>query len=115
VRAVLPTDAFHLDEPQVRLVEERGGLQGVARTLVAHVLACEAAQLLVNDRDQRLEGGLLAAAPREQESSGVLNGIGDARDALHSTPAPDNSSAVFDRIWAHLDHMTRLAPRLRLE
>ena len=45
VRAVLPADVFPVDQPQVGLVDERGGLQDVARPLAGHASRREAAQL----------------------------------------------------------------------
>ena len=66
MRPVLPLDVFDVDEPQVGLVDERRGLKRVAGPLVAHVPSRNPAQLVVDERDELIEGGLLSASPGQQ-------------------------------------------------
>ena len=61
VAAALPLDVALVDESFERLVNQRGGLEGVVGALPAQVAAREAPQLVVDERDQRVE---LAAADR---------------------------------------------------
>ena len=50
-------------QAQVRLVDERGGLQGVPGTLMPHVAARHPVQLLVDERRQAIEGRRISASP----------------------------------------------------
>src|SRR5262249_23757106 len=73
VRAILPGQAPGVDQPDERLVDERGGLQRMAAALAAHVRAGEAPQLTVDQRQQALERVLVAAAPRAKQLGRVLS------------------------------------------
>ena len=55
VRAVLPPSRFVLHETQIRLVDERRGLQRLAGTLAAQITRGKPPQLLVDDRQQRID------------------------------------------------------------
>jgi hypothetical protein len=57
-----------IDQAQVRLVDEGVCLQRVFYTLAPHVPARQAEQFVVHEIDQRLERGLIAVLPREQQS-----------------------------------------------
>ena len=74
VGAVLPAYVLPIDQPQVGLVDERRRLEDVSRALARHVSRREAMQLLVNQRRQRLERGLVAAAPRGEQLRDVRRG-----------------------------------------
>ena len=67
VRAVLPAHAVQVHQPQVRLVDEGRGLQRVACAFLAHVPLRQAVQLLPHERDQLVEGVLLACPPGLQQ------------------------------------------------
>ena len=71
VRAVLPVDAGAFDQAQVGLVDERGRLEAVPRSLSRHVSAGDPMQLLVDDRDQPVECRVIALSPCDQESRDV--------------------------------------------
>jgi hypothetical protein len=66
MRAVVPRDVFRVDQPQVRLVDERGRLEAVTRALVTHVPPRELMELSVDERNQLLEGTLVALPPSEK-------------------------------------------------
>ena len=66
VRAVLPIDAGGIDQPQVGLVDERGGLVAVAFVFTGEAAARDLAELLVHDRHQRFESGFVAVPPFDQ-------------------------------------------------
>ena len=67
VRAVLPADTPGVGQAKKRLVHERGGLQRVSAPLAAHVASSQAAQLRLDERQQLLERGIIAVAPRPQQ------------------------------------------------
>ena len=53
--AVLPIGAVLVHQPEVGLVDQGGGLEGVAGPFVAHATARHAAQLPVNQRHKPLQ------------------------------------------------------------
>ena len=57
VRAVLPPPRPILDQPQIGLVDEGGRLQRLTGALATQVRGREPPQLLVHDRQQRVEPG----------------------------------------------------------
>jgi hypothetical protein len=67
LRPVAPVHAVLLDEPQVGLVHERGGLERVARALGAQLRGREVAQLVVDRGQEAVEVRAVAAAPSDQE------------------------------------------------
>jgi hypothetical protein len=71
VRAVLPGDLPDLHEPQVRLVDEGGGLECVPGRLTPHPGVGERAELAVDERHQPLERDVVAVAPREEQSGEI--------------------------------------------
>ena len=74
VGAVLPLDVLPVDQAQVRLVDERGRLEDVPGTLAGHAAGRDAPQLLVDERRQRLERGLVPAAPGDEQLRDVGRG-----------------------------------------
>ncbi len=56
-----------LNEPQERLVHDRGGLERVIAPLSFHVITRETAQLVINQRRQALQRLGVALAPLGQE------------------------------------------------
>jgi len=75
VRAIPPFDSIDVDQPQVRLVHQRRRLQRMIRPLPAHVVPGETVELLIDQRDQSVEGGAVALAPRSEELGGFAVGI----------------------------------------
>jgi len=61
--AVLKVFFFLFDHPQVRLMDERGGLQSVTRVLLAHVTPGHLAQFLVDEGHQLVERFAIAVIP----------------------------------------------------
>jgi hypothetical protein len=70
--AVPVLDLVHVHQPEVRLVDQGGGLEGLARLLLGQLLRRQPAQLLVDQ--QQLVGGARVA---------LLDGRQDARDLTH--------------------------------
>jgi hypothetical protein len=67
LRAVLPLGASLVDEPEVRFVDERRGLQGVIVRFTPHCSGRLAVQLGINDRQQPFARTCVALTPRQQE------------------------------------------------
>src|SRR5438128_242973 len=59
VRAVLPRDV-RVDEPEIRLVDERCGLQTVTRALARHAAPCDLVKFPMDEWNQPIEGSLIA-------------------------------------------------------
>jgi len=76
VAAALPVHVLVAREPDVRLVDEGGGLQGVVLALARHALRRDLAQLVVHERQQALR-----VRTRAQDG-------GDFVGALHGAAAP---------------------------
>ncbi len=67
MRSVLPAHATGVHQPQVSLVDQRRGLQGVVGALLAHVSMRQPVQLPVDDRDQLVESRLFSIAPSQEQ------------------------------------------------
>src|SRR5262249_47438904 len=64
VCAILPLHVPRSQQPKKRLVHERSRLQRMTVAFAPHVRASESAQFGFDERDQPVEGGLIAVAPR---------------------------------------------------
>ena len=62
MRSILPADVAFANEPDVSFVHQRGRLQSVAGTFLAHVAHGEPVQFGVDDIDQLLLGTVLAGS-----------------------------------------------------
>ena len=67
VRAVLPRHVVRIDQPQIGLVDERRRLEAVPDALAGHAAPRDLVELVMDERNQLLEGGFIALAPREEE------------------------------------------------
>jgi hypothetical protein len=67
MRAVLPPNLMHFDQPQVCLVDKRRRLQRVTAPLAPHVPGGHAAQFLVDERQERVERAGVALIPGEEQ------------------------------------------------
>ena len=95
VRAILPLHPTNIHQPEVDLVDERGGLENVVRTLARHVPLRKAPQLAVHEREQPLHGSGVAAPPFDQKGCHVVGsdiGHGPAHSTCH---AHDSCSRRF--------------------
>jgi hypothetical protein len=63
VRAVGPMNVFLIDETNVSLIDERGGLKRVTLSFPAHVTAGKPVEFVVDQRVQLVECGLIPIAP----------------------------------------------------
>ena len=65
--AVLPMRMGLVRELKVSVVEQRGGLQGVAGSLPAHVMVRQTLELRLDERDELLQRADVSAAPIAKE------------------------------------------------
>jgi hypothetical protein len=56
-----------VDQLEVGLVDERGGLEGVPDPLVTHMAPCDPAQLCVDHRYEAVDRPVIPLAPSEEE------------------------------------------------
>ncbi len=66
LRPALPADLPPPHQPQVELVDQGGGLEGVAGPLAHEVGPSQAPQVVHDQRNQSLQGLRVAAAPGVQ-------------------------------------------------
>jgi hypothetical protein len=75
VRAVMPCHGLAVDQADIGLVDESRRLEAVPHTLARHAGSRDAMELVVDERNQLLEGALVALSPSEQQS-GDLRVVG---------------------------------------
>jgi hypothetical protein len=73
--AVLPLHLLHVDEPEIGLVDQGGGLQRVTTSFEAHVTARDTVRLVVDERNQLVERRLVAAAPCKEQGGRVPGSV----------------------------------------
>ena len=84
-----PSNCWSADEPQVRLVDQGGGVEGVAGGFGGHARGGELPQLVVDEREQ-VGGGLAVAGRGGVEEAGH---VGHAAECNRGVAA-GNSKAV---------------------
>jgi hypothetical protein len=75
MHAVGPRDRLAVDESDEGFIDERRGLQAVPDALARHAAASDAMELLMDQRDQVLEGALVALTPLQEQRSDVSGGF----------------------------------------
>ena len=60
------------DKLKIRLVDERGGLQGVPLSFAAHIIVRQAMQFGLHQRNQLIERGRVSAAPVHEKLRDLL-------------------------------------------
>src|SRR5688572_23402201 len=65
--AILPVRLGFIREGKIGIMDEHGGLQGVAGALLAHVAAGETVQFRLDERDELIERGGVSAAPGDEQ------------------------------------------------
>jgi hypothetical protein len=66
MRAVSPRDSLSVDEPQIRFVDQRSRLERVSNTFAAHAAPRNSMELVMDERDQSIEGTLVALSPLKE-------------------------------------------------
>ena len=77
LRALVPFDLGHVYQAEVDLVDQCGGLEGVALAFVLHVPASHEAQFGIDLLRQPLQGSFVAAAPGFQQIRDFRRGCVD--------------------------------------
>ena len=77
MRAVVPFNCLSVDQTEICLVDECRRLQAVSAALARHAGSRDSMELLVNERNQSLEGVGVALAPFEKQSGDVGLTLGD--------------------------------------
>ena len=70
-------NVIDVNKPEIDLIDERGGLQRVARPFPSHVVTGEPPQFLVNQRQQGVKRRRFAAVPRQEERRRTRRGLGN--------------------------------------
>ena len=60
------------DKLKIRLVDERGSLQGLPLSFAAHIIVRQAMQLGLHQRNQLIERGRVSAAPVHEKLRDLL-------------------------------------------
>ena len=79
VCTVAPRDILRVDQPEIGLVDEDRGLEAVTRALSRHAALRDLVEFPVDERNQSLEGTLVAPPPFEKEP-------GDSRGVRRNAP-----------------------------
>src|SRR5262249_49387207 len=91
---------LRVHQPKVRFVDERGGLERLARLLLRHPLGRQLAQLVVDQRQQLRGGGRVA----------LLDGAQDTRDVGHSGQSTARGTPRLARRWPEACALRSLRP-----
>jgi hypothetical protein len=67
VRAILPLDILSVDQSQIGLIHQGRGLKAVAGPLSLHAPPGDAVQLLLHQRNEPLQRGLVAPSPCQEK------------------------------------------------
>ena len=70
--AILPLDLLDRDQPEIRLIDQRGSLERVAGALVPHVTPRQTAQFSMDEGQQAVERRHLTSSPGLQQGGGVV-------------------------------------------
>ena len=84
MRPILPIGVALVDESQVCLVDQGGGLKDVPRWFVSKPGRRPPAQLLIDNRDQLVSRAEIAATPRVQQSRHIVVGDRSIRPQMPS-------------------------------
>jgi hypothetical protein len=74
VRAILRGGRPSVEEPEVGFVDQGFGFERVRATLAAQVAVRDGAQLVVDERHQRVQRGLVARAPLDEQFRHAFRG-----------------------------------------
>ena len=71
------TPRLAIDETEIGLVDEGRRLEAVTLALSGHAASREPVELLMDERDQSFEGGLIALCPFEEQRGDVRVRLND--------------------------------------
>lgn len=95
--AVPPGHVLGIDESQIRFVDQRRRLEAVPSPLSRHAPSGDLVQLQLYERNQPVEGGLVALTPSEQQSGGLRGVVWNV--AILSPIRPVHLSAALSRSY----------------
>ncbi len=84
MRAILGIKRTLVEQPQVGLVDQSRALQGVSRTLPLEMMPGDVAEFLVDQRNQRFKGFLVARLPAHEQFADRLGML-----LIHSQLRPE--------------------------
>lgn len=73
VRPIVPVDVALFDQTQIRLMNERGWLERMARAFVSKLTGGNPAQLGIHERQQTIEGASIATTPVVEQFGDVVS------------------------------------------
>lgn len=92
---------FHIDQPNIRVVHQRGGLERLAWPLVRQPGSRELSQLVIHEREELIGGRGITRFDLRQDSRDIVH---DAHDytlantnSMRSHPIPDVAPALSVR------------------
>jgi hypothetical protein len=68
VRSVVPLDCLPVHQTHIRLVNKRRRLEAMTSGLSCHAASRDSVKFLMDERDQSLEGPLVASSPFEKQA-----------------------------------------------
>ena len=93
VGPILPGHGFAVDQPDVRLVDERGGLQAMADSLARHAAPGNPVELAMDERNQPLDRGRIALSPFQEQASDLGRALRNiailSREERHNHPCSE--------------------------
>src|SRR5262245_9496043 len=98
---VFPRYDLPVDQADVGLVDESRRLEAMSDVFSSHAAARDPMELLIDERDQSLEGGFVALSPFDQQSGNFRFGF-RSPDILCSSPLRTTSrvAIVATRAWS---------------
>jgi hypothetical protein len=100
MRTVVPLNGPPVDQADIGFVHQRGRLKAVLCTLTGHATPGDAVELVIDERDQPLQGALIASTPLDQQAgdfrlvlmnSGILSGPRTLHDVTDDRQALDTA------------------------
>jgi hypothetical protein len=75
VRTIFDVERLFFGKPQISLVDECGRLQGVIRALLLEVIASQTSQLVIDERQNRLQCLAVPISPMEKQFAERTRGL----------------------------------------
>ena len=67
MRTALPVRILLTAKPQINFVHQGGALQSLRSRFLAEVIACQAPEVLIDQRHKSVQGAIVPLAPAQQE------------------------------------------------
>src|SRR5215210_3979285 len=106
--AIVPGDSLAVDEANKRLIDERRGLQAVPNSFSSHAAPRDSVELLVDERNQSLQGIVVASPPLQEQPGHLRLMLHDAVTGLLRSPFKVSSPFPASRSGRTLPAFPRL-------